>query len=46
VGGLLIGLLLSFGFQFLGGIAELFVFMLVIVILIFRPGGLLGEAAE
>ena len=45
-GGLLIGLLLSFGFQFLGGIAELFVFMLVIVILIFRPGGLLGEAAE
>lgn len=45
-GGLLIGLLLSFGFQFLGGVAELFVFMLVIIILIFRPGGLLGEATE
>jgi len=45
-GGLLVGLLLSFGFQFLGGIAELFVFMLVIIILIIRPGGLLGEATE
>ncbi len=45
-GGLLVGLLLSFGFQFMGGIAELFVFMLVIIILVFRPGGLLGEAAE
>jgi len=45
-GGLLIGLLLSFGFQFLGGVAELFVFMLVILILVFRPGGILGEATE
>jgi branched-subunit amino acid ABC-type transport system permease component len=45
-GGLLIGLALSFGFQLLGGVAELFVFMLVIVILIFKPGGMLGEAAE
>lgn len=45
-GGLLIGLLLSFGFQLLGGVAELFVFMLVIVILIFKPGGMLGEATE
>jgi len=46
IGGLLVGLLLSFGFQFLGGVAELFVFMLVIIILIIRPGGLLGEATE
>jgi len=46
VGGLLVGLLLSFGFQFLGGIAELFVFVIVIAILSFRPGGILGEAAE
>jgi len=45
-GGLLVGLLLSFGFQFMGGIAELFVFILVIVILVFKPGGLLGEANE
>jgi branched-chain amino acid transport system permease protein len=45
-GGLLIGLLLSFGFQFLGSAAELIVFMLVIAILTFRPGGLLGEATE
>jgi branched-chain amino acid transport system permease protein len=46
IGGLLVGLLLSFGFQFLGGIAELFVFILVIIILVFRPGGMLGEATE
>jgi len=46
LGGLLVGLLLSFGFQFLGGIAELFVFLLVIIILSIRPGGLLGEAAD
>ena len=46
LGGLLVGLALSFGFQFLGGIAELFVFLLVIAILSFRPGGLLGEAAD
>lgn len=45
-GGLLIGLLLSFGFQFFGGIAELFVFMLVIIVLVFRPGGILGEAVD
>ena len=45
-GGLLVGLLLSFGFQFLGGLAELVVFIQVIIVLIFRPGGLLGEAAE
>lgn len=46
LGGLLVGLLLSFGFQFLGGVAELFVFILVIIFLSFRPGGLLGEAAD
>jgi branched-chain amino acid transport system permease protein len=46
VGGLVIGVLLSFGFQFMGGIAELFVFVLVIAFLAFRPGGMLGEAAE
>lgn len=46
VGGLLVGLLLSFGFQFLGGVAQLFVFMLAIIILIVKPGGILGEAVD
>ncbi len=46
LGGLVIGLLLSFGFQFLGGAAELFVFLIVIAILSIRPGGILGEASE
>jgi branched-chain amino acid transport system permease protein len=45
-GGLLVGVLLSFGFQFLGGVAELFVFILVIAFLAFRPGGMLGEAED
>jgi branched-chain amino acid transport system permease protein len=45
-GGLLVGALLSFGFQYLGGVAELFVFILVIVFLALRPGGMLGEAEE
>jgi branched-chain amino acid transport system permease protein len=45
-GGLLVGLLLSFGFQLFGGVAQLFVFMLAIVILVFRPGGILGETAD
>jgi branched-chain amino acid transport system permease protein len=45
-GGLLVGLLLSFGFQILGGVAQLFVFMLAIIILVVRPGGILGEAVD
>ena len=46
LGGILVGLALSFGFQFFGGISELFVFVLVIVILIFKPGGILGEVLD
>jgi branched-chain amino acid transport system permease protein len=43
LGGILIGLMMSFGFQYLGGISLLLIFTLVIMILVFRPGGLLGE---
>jgi len=46
VGGLVIGLLSSFGFQFLGQLSQVLLFVFVIVFLIFRPGGLLGEAHD
>jgi len=46
LGGVLGGLVLSFGFQFFGGAAEAFLFIFVIIILIFKPGGLLGEAHD
>jgi branched-chain amino acid transport system permease protein len=46
LGGIMIGLVLSFGYQFLGGLAQVFLFIFVIVILIFRPGGILGEVHE
>lgn len=46
LGGIVIGLVLSFGFQFLGGLAQVFLFIFVIIILIFRPGGILGEVHD
>jgi branched-chain amino acid transport system permease protein len=41
-GGLLIGLLESFGYTFIGGITTIILFCVVIGLLIFRPQGLLG----
>lgn len=46
LGGLIVGLMLSFGFQFFGGLAEVLLFIFVIVVLIFKPGGILGEIHE
>ena len=45
-GGILVGLVLSFGFHFLGGLSELVFFVSVIVFVIFRPGGVFGEAFD
>lgn len=42
-GGLFIGLMESFGYTFLGGITTLVSFLVVIVVLIFRPMGLFGH---
>jgi len=41
-GGLLIGLLESFGYTFVGGVTIIILFCVVIGLLIFRPQGLLG----
>jgi len=46
VGGLVIGMTLSFGYYFLGGLSEILLFSIIGVILVFKPGGLFGEAVE
>jgi branched-chain amino acid transport system permease protein len=43
LGGLIVGVMLSFGYQFLGGLSQVFLFITVIVILIFKPAGFFGE---
>lgn len=46
VGGLLIGMILSFGSYFLGGLSEIVLFSFIGLILVIKPGGLFGEAVE
>jgi len=46
LGGIILGLTLSFGFQFIGGLCYLAIWGLFMVVLSFRPGGLLGEALD
>jgi branched-chain amino acid transport system permease protein len=43
IGGLLIGLIESFGYTFLGGVTTVVMFLAVIALLIFKPQGLLGR---
>lgn len=43
IGGLLLGLVESFGFTFIGGIAEIIGFVFILILLIFRPRGLMGR---
>jgi branched-chain amino acid transport system permease protein len=44
LGGLVLGITLVFGQYFLGGLAQIFLFVVIGIILFFRPGGLLGHA--
>jgi len=46
IGALATGLMLSFGYQFLGSLGQLAVFGIVIVALTFRPGGILGKIPD
>lgn len=47
LGGLVLGLTLSFGYYFIGGgLAQIILFLVIGIILFFRPGGLLGQAGE
>lgn len=43
VGGLFMGFIQSFGYTFLGGVTTILAFGAVIVLLIFRPQGILGH---
>lgn len=45
--GLILGITLSFGQYFIGGgLARILFFAVIVIILFFRPGGLLGQAGE
>ena len=44
LGGLVLGITLVFGQYFLGNLAQIFLFVVIGIILFFRPGGLLGKA--
>ena len=44
LGGLVLGITLVFGQYFLGSMAQIFLFVVIGIILFFRPGGLLGKA--
>ena len=46
VGGIVIGLFLSFGYYYFGGLTEVITFAAIGAILIFRPGGLFGRVVE
>ena len=44
LGGLVLGITLVFGQYFLGSMAQIFLFVVIGIIIFFRPGGLLGSA--
>lgn len=44
--GIGIGMVMSFGFQFFGGISEMIVFIIIGLFLISKPGGILGRVVE
>jgi branched-chain amino acid transport system permease protein len=45
-GGLVVGLILSFGQYFVGGIVQIYLFIIIGVIIFFRPNGLLGRRTD
>ena len=46
IGAVTVGLTLSFGFQFFGGLAQIILFILAMMVLIVRPGGIVGKAFD
>jgi len=45
-GGLVVGLILSFGQYYLGSIVQIYLFVIIGVIIFFRPNGLLGHRTD
>ena len=46
VGGLVVGLVLSFGQYYIGGLVQVILFLVIGVIIYFRPAGLLGKRTD
>ena len=46
LGGIVLGITLSFSLYFAGGISQILLFIIIGIILFFRPGGLLGSRAQ
>jgi branched-chain amino acid transport system permease protein len=46
IGGLVIGFVMSFGTYYMGGLSEVLLFVIIGIILVFKPGGLFGEPVE
>jgi branched-chain amino acid transport system permease protein len=46
LGGLILGIVEAFAYTYLGGIAEIIGFLIIIILLIIRPQGLFGEPFE
>jgi branched-chain amino acid transport system permease protein len=46
IGAFTVGLILSFGFQFFGGVAQVILFIMAMILLIFRPGGIVGKTFD
>ena len=46
VGGLMLGFIESFGLTYLGGITEVLLFVIIFLLILFRPGGLMGRVLE
>lgn len=45
-GGLVVGLILSFGLYFVGGIVQIYLLVIIGIIIFFRPNGLLGHRTD
>ena len=46
VAGVIIGMMLSFGQFLIGGVVQVYIFLIIGIILYFRPGGLLGRGTQ
>jgi branched-chain amino acid transport system permease protein len=46
LGGIIVGQMMSFGFQLIGGLNYLAIWILYMIVIVFRPGGLLGEVRD
>ena len=46
LGSLLIGMLSSFGYHYLGNLSLVLIFVAIMIVLVFKPGGILGEVRD